>query len=54
MAIWYDNNSKQYRIPEMKKYAALVHKLVQKGTKILDIATGPGYLPIELAKYQLY
>lgn len=48
-ARWYDNNTRKHRLAEMKGYAR-VAKHIQDGSCILEVAPGPGYLAIELAK----
>jgi ubiquinone/menaquinone biosynthesis C-methylase UbiE len=53
-AQWYDKNSRNHRIEEMKGYADEVIKHVKNGASILDAAPGPGYLAIELAKLGHY
>jgi Methylase involved in ubiquinone/menaquinone biosynthesis len=49
-AKWYDKNSRKSRIAEMKRYADEVASHVNKNANILEVAPGPGYLSIELAK----
>ncbi|KHF29506.1 Ubiquinone biosynthesis O-methyltransferase [Anoxybacillus sp. BCO1] len=49
-AKWYDRNSRKSRLTEMKGYANEVASHVMKGAHILEVAPGPGYLSIELAK----
>ena len=49
MAKWYDRNSLA-RLAEMSKVADTIAKKTAKGGKILEIAPGPGYLSIELAR----
>jgi ubiquinone/menaquinone biosynthesis C-methylase UbiE len=49
-AQWYDNNTRKHRLAEMKTYAKEVAKQIQDGCSILEVASGPGYLAIELAK----
>ena len=49
-ARWYDNNTRKSRLPEMKVYAKEVAKRIQDGYSVLEVAPGPGYLAIELAK----
>lgn len=51
MAKWYDKNTKRYRIEEMKNYAKMVFQNTKNGDSILEVAPGPGYLSIELAKH---
>jgi len=50
MARWYDKNTRNHRLEEMKEYAKEVAKHVQTGDSILEVAPGPGYFAIELAK----
>ena len=50
IARWYDNNTRKSRLAEMKAYAKEVAKHIQDGCSILEVAPGPGYLAIELAK----
>jgi 2-polyprenyl-3-methyl-5-hydroxy-6-metoxy-1,4-benzoquinol methylase len=49
-ARWYDNNTRKSRLAEMKAYAKEVAKHIQDGCSVLEVAPGPGYLAIELAK----
>lgn len=49
-ARWYDGNTRKHRIGEMKQYANEVVKHIRDGSSIIEIAAGPGYLSIELAK----
>ena len=49
-ARWYDKNTRENRLSEMREYAELVKKHIQDGGNVLEIAPGPGYLSIELAK----
>jgi ubiquinone/menaquinone biosynthesis C-methylase UbiE len=53
-ARWYDNNTRKNRLAEMKAYAAEVAKHIQDGCSVLEVAPGPGYLAIELAKLGKY
>lgn len=46
----YDEFSRQYRMQDLKEYAELAAKHIADGGSVLDIATGPGYFCIELAK----
>ncbi|NLT95835.1 MAG: class I SAM-dependent methyltransferase [Clostridia bacterium] len=46
----YDRNARQSRLPEMQGYADEVALHVNKGADVLEVAPGPGYLAIELAK----
>lgn len=50
MAKWYDKNTRKSRLNEMKRYADLVEASTQKGATVLEVAPGPGYLAIDLAK----
>jgi ubiquinone/menaquinone biosynthesis C-methylase UbiE len=49
-AKWYDKNSRKSRLAELKKYADAVAGRAPKGGFVLEVAPGPGYLSIELAK----
>lgn len=49
-AKWYDNNSRKSRMTQMQTYANEVASFVGKRANILEVAPGPGYLSIELAK----
>ncbi|MGA8943612.1 MAG: methyltransferase domain-containing protein [Thermoactinomyces sp.] len=49
-AKWYDRNSRKNRLAEMREYANEVASHVGKNANILEVAPGPGYLAIELAK----
>ncbi|QKE72211.1 class I SAM-dependent methyltransferase [Arthrobacter citreus] len=49
-AKWYDKNSRKSRMTQMQEYANEIKTLVKEEAKILEIAPGPGYLSIELAK----
>jgi ubiquinone/menaquinone biosynthesis C-methylase UbiE len=53
-ARWYDNNTRKHRLSEMKGYAKEVAKYIQDGCSVLEVAPGPGYLAIELAKLGKY
>ncbi len=53
-ARWYDGNSRRHRIGEMREYAEEVAGHINEGSTVLDVATGPGYLAIELAKMGNY
>jgi ubiquinone/menaquinone biosynthesis C-methylase UbiE len=50
MAKWYDKNTRKSRLAEMNEYADLVSGHAESGAKVLEVAPGPGYLAIELAK----
>src|SRR3954447_15390901 len=49
-ARWYDNNTRKHRLAEMNGYAKEVAKHIQDRCSVLEVAPGPGYLAIELAK----
>lgn len=49
-ARWYDNNTRKSRLAEMKEYAKESSKYLPNGSSVLEVAPGPGYLAIELAK----
>jgi len=49
-ARWYDNNTRKSRLAEMKEYAKEASKYLHDGCSVLEVAPGPGYLSIELAK----
>ena len=53
-ARWYDNNTRKHRLEEMKGYAKEAAKYIQDGCSVLEVAPGPGYLVIELAKLGKY
>ena len=53
-ARWYDNNTRRHRLEEMKEYAKEVAKNIQAGCSVLEVAPGPGYLAIELARLGKY
>ena len=50
MAKWYDKNTRKSRLAEMNEYANIVSCCAESGANVLEIAPGPGYLAIELAK----
>jgi ubiquinone/menaquinone biosynthesis C-methylase UbiE len=50
LAKWYDKNTRKSRLSEMKEYAEIVSQHTSAGAKFLEVAPGPGYLSIELAK----
>ena len=49
-AKWYDKNTRKSRLTEMYGYADIVSSYAEQGAKVLEVAPGPGYLSIELAK----
>ena len=53
-ARWYDNNTRRHRLAEMKEYAKEAAKYIHDGCSVLEVAPGPGYLAIELAKLGNY
>src|SRR5919201_4043153 len=53
-ARWYDNNTRKSRLAEMKAYPKEVANHIQDGYSVLEVAPGPGYLAIELAKLGNY
>lgn len=54
MARWYDNNTRKHRMGEMQRYAEEIASRIKNGSEVLDVAPGPGYLAIELAKLGRY
>jgi ubiquinone/menaquinone biosynthesis C-methylase UbiE len=46
----YDEFSRTYRTGDFKEYASLAAQHVGAGGSVLDVATGPGYFCIELAR----
>jgi len=53
-ARWYNNNTRKHRLDEMRGYAKEVAAHLHEGDRVLEIAPGPGYLAIELAKMEKY
>jgi ubiquinone/menaquinone biosynthesis C-methylase UbiE len=53
-ARWYDRNTRENRIGEMREYAREVKKYLTDNANVLEIAPGPGYFSIELAKMGNY
>lgn len=49
-ARWYDKNSREHRLDEMNAYADEVASHIKPGASVLEVAPGPGYLSIALAK----
>ena len=49
-AKWYDRNTRKTRLAEMRGYADEIESLAKPGASILEVAPGPGYLAIELAR----
>jgi len=53
IARWYDKN--QRKTPEQyKSWAKMVAENIAEGSKVLEVAPGPGFLAIELAKRGRY
>jgi ubiquinone/menaquinone biosynthesis C-methylase UbiE len=50
MAKWYDKSTRKSRLGEMRELADTVARSTAPGAKILEVAPGPGYLSIELAR----
>jgi len=53
-ARWYNNNTRKHRLEEMQEYAKEVGSHLSEGSRVLEIAPGPGYLSIELARSGKY
>jgi ubiquinone/menaquinone biosynthesis C-methylase UbiE len=51
---WYDKNTRENRIGEMRGYAAEAKKHLPDNANVLEVAPGPGYFSIELAKIGNY
>jgi ubiquinone/menaquinone biosynthesis C-methylase UbiE len=51
---WYDKNTRENRIGEMQEYAKEVKRHLKDNSDVLEIAPGPGYFSIELAKIGNY
>jgi ubiquinone/menaquinone biosynthesis C-methylase UbiE len=49
-AKWYDKNTRENRLGEMRAYAQEALKFLSDQHNCLEIAPGPGYFSIELAK----
>jgi ubiquinone/menaquinone biosynthesis C-methylase UbiE len=47
---WYDKNTRENRIGEMQEYAKETQKHLTDNANVLEVAPGPGYFSIELAK----
>src|SRR3990172_570086 len=50
IARWYDKNAREHSMEQYKIWAQKLAARISKGNKILEVAPGPGYLSIELAK----
>ena len=53
-ARWYDKNTRKNRIGEMQEYAKEVQRHLVDNSNVLEVAPGPGYFSIELAKMGNY
>ncbi len=53
-ADYYDKNSRDHRMEEIKEEAKEVCRHLGDGDSVLEVAMGPGYLSIELAKTGKY
>ena len=51
---WYDKNTREHRIGEMREYAQEARKHFTDNAHVLEVAPGPGYFSIELAKTGKY
>lgn len=51
---WYDKNTRENRMSEMQEYAKEAKKHLSDNAGILEVAPGPGYFSIELAKMGNY
>ena len=51
---WYDKNCARTRLEQYKTAARMVAENVAEGDSVLEVASGPGYLAIELAKRGKY
>jgi ubiquinone/menaquinone biosynthesis C-methylase UbiE len=47
---WYDRNTKESRMGEMEGYAKEMASRLSDGAAVLEVAPGPGYMSISLAK----
>jgi ubiquinone/menaquinone biosynthesis C-methylase UbiE len=52
VARWYDRTTRK-DMPEFKALASRVAAMVPAGSTVLEVAPGPGFLSIELARYGL-
>lgn len=53
-AIYYDRITREHRMGEIKEQAKEVAKNIKDGDSVLEIASGSGYLSIELSKIGKY
>jgi ubiquinone/menaquinone biosynthesis C-methylase UbiE len=51
---WYDKNTREKRIGEIQEYANEAKKYLTDNANVLEVAPGPGYFSIELAKMGNY
>jgi len=51
---WYDKNTREKRLVEMREYANAVKEHLNNNSNVLEVAPGPGYFSIELAKMGKY
>jgi ubiquinone/menaquinone biosynthesis C-methylase UbiE len=51
---WYDKNTRETRMDEMREYATEVARHIKDGANVLELDPGPGYMSIELAKMGNY
>jgi ubiquinone/menaquinone biosynthesis C-methylase UbiE len=51
---WYDKNTREKRIGEMQEYANEAKRHLTDNANVLEVAPGPGYFSIELAKMGNY
>jgi ubiquinone/menaquinone biosynthesis C-methylase UbiE len=54
IAKWYDKNARKGTREQYKMWAKMVAENVAEGDSVLEVAPGPGYLAIELAKRGKY
>jgi ubiquinone/menaquinone biosynthesis C-methylase UbiE len=54
IAKWYDKNARRNTPEQYKTWAKMVAENVAEGGSVLEVAPGPGYLAIELAKRGKY
>jgi ubiquinone/menaquinone biosynthesis C-methylase UbiE len=53
-AHYYDETTRTHRMEEMQEEAREVSRYLKDGDEVLEVASGPGYLSIELAKQGKY
>lgn len=46
----YDRNARHHIMPQYRVWARSLETLIPKGSRVLEVAPGPGYLSIELAR----